>query len=209
MNKILGLLIILLILNSCKRQTPQDTLKVVGGPCQDCEAALDYKLLNIEPKSIDSLLDFSEIEPKLKISGTVYLSDGITPAENVILYIYHTNRDSIYEPSDNPIGWERRHGKYRGWLKTDVNGKYTFYTFRPTPYPQVQESEHIHMYIKEEGKVPYYIDNYMFSDDPTLKKEDIQSQKNRGGSGLIDLKDESGMLSGKRDIILGLNIPDY
>ena len=132
-----------------------------------------------------------------------------TPADNVILYIYHTNRDSIYEPSSNPIGWEKRHGQYRGWLKTDSEGKYTFYTFRPSPYPQVQESEHIHIYIKEPAKTPYYIDNYLFLDDPTLQEEDINSQKKRGGSGLINLTEQNGILIGQRDIILGLNIPNY
>jgi len=46
---------------------------------------------------------YIETDPKLKISGTVYNSDGKTPAENVILYVYHTNRDSKYEPNKNPV----------------------------------------------------------------------------------------------------------
>lgn len=143
------------------------------------------------------------------ISGTVFQSDGKTPAKDVILYLYHTSRDSIYAPSDNPVGWEKRHGQYRGWIRTDSNGQYTFYTFRPTPYPQVKESEHIHIYVKEPKKTPYYLDNYMFLDDATLKQEDIDSQKKRGGSGLISLTEKDGILVGKRDIILGLNIPNY
>ncbi|MFT4668080.1 MAG: protocatechuate 3,4-dioxygenase beta subunit [Gammaproteobacteria bacterium] len=209
MNRTLGLLILVLILNSCKGQTTKNENKIVGGPCEDCEAALDYKLLNLSPKSVVTLTGFNETNPKLKITGTVYKSDGKTPAENVILYIYHTSRDGIYEPSNNPIGWEKRHGKFRGWLITNTNGEFTFYTFRPAPYPEVQESEHIHMYVKEPDKIPYYIDNFMFLDDPTLKQEDIESQKNRGGSGLINLKEQNGILIGYRDIILGLNIPNY
>jgi protocatechuate 3,4-dioxygenase beta subunit len=63
--------------------------------------------------------------------------------------------------------------------------------------------------VKEAKKIPYYIDNYTFSDDPTLKEEDINVQKNRGGYGLLDLKEQDGILTGHRDIILGLNIPDY
>ena len=208
-HKIFKLLFLILILYSCEGQTPKKENKLVGGPCQDCEAALDYKLLKLNPKSIDTLYGYAETNPKLKISGTVFKSDKKTPAENVILYIYHTNREGIYHPSKNPIGWEHRHGENRGWLKTDANGKFTFYTFRPAPYPQVEESEHIHIYIKEPDKNPYYIDNYIFSDDPNLNDEDIQSQKKRGGSGLITLFEENGILNGKRDIILGLNIPNY
>ncbi len=207
MYKIASFLFLLLILNSCKGQSHLNRL--VGGPCQDCEAALDYKLLNLELKSVDSLPDYDKMNPKLNISGTVYKSDGKTPAEHVILYIYHTNRDSIYEASEHPIGWEKRHGKYRGWILTNAKGEYSFYTFRPTPYPLARESEHIHMYVKEADKIPYYIDNFMFSDDPTLGEEDINMRKNRGGSGLINLKEENGVLIGKRDVILGLNIPNY
>ena len=209
MNSLIRLLFIVLIINSCESQTTENKNKLVGGPCQDCEAALDYKLLNLNLKSVDTLPKYFETNPKLKISGTVFQSDGKTPADNVILYIYHTSRDSIYEPSKNPIGWEKRHGQYRGWLKTDINGKYTFYSFRPTPYPQARESEHIHIYVKEPNKIPYYIDNYIFSDDPTLKQEVIKSQRKRGGSGLINLSEQNGLLIGERDIILGLNIPNY
>lgn len=209
MKSLIKFLFIVLIINSCKGQTTENKNKLVGGPCEDCEAALDYKLLNLNLKSVDTLPKYAETNPKLKISGTVFKSDGKTPADNVILYVYHTSRDSIYEPSKNPIGWEKRHGQYRGWLKTDINGKYTFYSFRPTPYPQARESEHIHIYVKEPNKIPYYIDNYIFSGDPTLKEEVIKSQRKRGGSGLINLSEQNGLLIGERDIILGLNIPNY
>lgn len=207
--KTIGILFLVLLLNSCKGQTTKNENVLLGGPCEDCEAALDYKLLNLNLKPVDSLPEYSITNPKLKISGTVFKLDGETPAENVILYIYHTNRYGIYAPSKNPIGWENRHGEYRGWLKTDKDGKYTFFTFRPAPYPQLQESEHIHMYVKEPNKTPYYIDNYMFMDDPILKKADNKYQKKRGGSGLINLTEQNGILMGSRDIILGLNIPNY
>jgi len=209
MNKTIGFLLFVIIIHSCNGQSTKNKIELVGGPCEDCEAALDYNLLKLNPKSEVYLPGYLENNPKLKISGTVFRSDGKTPAENVILYIYHTNRDSIYLPSKNPTGWEKRHGQHRGWLKTDSNGNYTFYTFRPTPYPQAQESEHIHMYVKEPNKIPYYIDNYIFFDGPTLKQDDIDSQRKRGGSGVTNLRDQNGILNGKRDIILGLNIPNY
>ena len=209
MIHIIRLLSLILILNSCKGQITDNENKLVGGPCEDCEAALDYKLLNRNLKSVDTIPGYSQTDPKLKISGTVFKSDGKTPAENIILYIYHTNRDSIYQPSKNPVGWEKRHGQHRGWLKTDAYGKYAFYSFRPTPYPKAREPEHIHIYVKEPNKIPYYIDNYLFLNDSTLSQEDINSQKKRGGSGLIILSEQNGILIGKRDITLGLNIPNY
>jgi len=205
MKKFVGLLLFSLTIVTCKGQTETTTERVVGGPCEDCVAALDYKLLNLVPRAMDTLPGFLETKPKIKITGTVFLPDGKTPAEDVLLYVYHTSREGIYEPSPNPVGWERRHGQYRGWLKTGKSGKFTFYTFRPAPYPQVRESEHIHLYIKEPNTNSYYIDNYVFEDDPTLTKDQITSAANRGGSGLIKLEVQNGI----RDIILGLNIPDY
>ncbi len=209
MKRYLGILLLTLITISCKGQSNNETEKKVGGPCEDCEAMLDYKILNIIPKSIDTLPGFRENKPKIKITGTALLKDGKTPVKNVLLYVYHVDRNGIYQPSDDPIGWENRHGQYRGWLQTGNDGKFTFYTFRPAPYPKVQEPEHIHIYIKEPKTIPYYIDSYLFESDPILTEEKKQSEKNRGGSGIIELKMENGIWTANRDIILGLNIPDY
>ncbi len=209
MKNYLGIILLTLICISCKGQSESNIEKNVGGPCQDCEALLDFKLLNIKPKAIDTLPGFRSNEPKLKITGTVFENDGKTPAENILLYIYHTGRNGIYQPSEKPIGWEKTHGQYRGWLKTGKDGKFTFYTFRPAPYPKVQEPEHIHIYIKEPNTIPYYIDSYFFESDPKLTTEKKQSQKNRGGSGIVKLEMENGIWTANRNVILGFNIPNY
>ncbi len=209
MKRYLTILLLLLFTTSCKGQSNSETERIVGGPCEDCEAAFDYKTLGINPKTLDTLPGFIENEPKIKISGTVFQRDGKTPAENIILYIYHVDRNGLYQPSDNPEGWERRHGQYRGWLKTDADGKYSFYTFRPASYPGTSEPEHIHIYIKEPHTIPYYIDSYLFESDPLLTEEEKESENNRGGSGIIQLEMKGGIWTAERDIILGLNIPDY
>jgi protocatechuate 3,4-dioxygenase, beta subunit len=209
MKNIFGLVLLLLITSSCSGQSGANAERQVGGPCEDCEAALDYGILKISPSAIDTLPGFLEYNPKISISGTVFNRDGKTPAENIILYVYHTSRNGVYEPSKNPIGWEKRHGQFRGWIKTGEDGRFTFYTFRPAPYPAVGEPEHIHIYVKEPNTIPYYIDSYLFMDDPTLTKDKVQAEENRGGSGVIKLEKQNGILAANRDIILGLNIPDY
>lgn len=207
MKKYLEIVLMTLIIASCSVQSKSE--RKVGGPCQDCEAVLDYKLLELEPTTTVTLPEFENNEPKVKITGTVFQKDGKTPAENVILYVYHTDRDGIYQPSENPIGWEKTHGQYRGWLKTGKDGKFTFYTFRPAPYPNVQEPEHIHIYVKEPNTVPYYLDSYFFESDPKLTAEKRNSLKNRGGSGIVKLENENGIWTANRNLILGLNIPEY
>lgn len=201
------LLLILMIPSSCKAQLNRPVVTTVGGPCEGCEAIFEYGKKKLNP--VDTLPLFEQNNPKLKISGTVYKKDGKTPAENIILYIYHTNRQGIYETKGNEVGWAKRHGFIRGWIKTDSTGNYTFYTFRPASYPEGTEPEHIHLTVKEPDKNEYYLDDFVFSDDPMLKSRNDHSYKNRGGSGLMQPILENGILSIHRDVILGLNIPNY
>ena len=82
---------------------------------------LDYRFFSIQPDESDTLPGFEENKPKINITGTIFEKDGKTPADDVILYIYHADRKGIYQSGDNPKGWEKRHGQYRGWLKTNKN----------------------------------------------------------------------------------------
>ncbi|WP_257667918.1 dioxygenase family protein [Parapedobacter tibetensis] len=179
----------------------------VGGPCEGCEAIYEYGGRRLA--AIDTLPGFRENEPKIKVTGTVFRKDGKTPAENVIVYIYHTDRQGIYPTRGNETGWDKRHGFIRGWITTGKDGKYTFYTFRPAAYPSGVEPEHIHILVKEPDRNEYYLDEYVFDDDPLLNGKERKMLENRGGSGIVRPIAEKGMLTVKRDIILGLNIPDY
>jgi protocatechuate 3,4-dioxygenase beta subunit len=203
----LTLSLVLWMCTSCNGQTRIETTKNVGGGCEGCEAIFEYgdKILT----SIDTLPEYENNVPKLKITGTVLKKDGMTPAENVILYIYHTNRQGIYETKGNETAWAKRHGFIRGWVKTGKDGRYTFYTFRPAAYPNGNEPEHIHIIVKEPDKNEYYLDDYLFDDDPHLTKEIREERKNRGGSGIIKPKEKNGILLIERNIILGKNIPNY
>jgi protocatechuate 3,4-dioxygenase, beta subunit len=192
-----------------KNKTSQEPQKKVGGNCEGCEAiyetAVPFKQLN----AIDTLPDFNESGPKIKISGIVYERDGKTPVRDVVIYVYHTDQTGHYTPKENSKGWGKRHGYIRGWMKTDKNGFYEFYTLRPASYPNSNIPQHIHVTVKEPDKNEYWIDEYLFEGDPFLTESERKKQEKRGGSGIVTLKRENGMLQAKRDIILGLNIPGY
>ena len=201
------LVLSLFIPMSCNAQIKEKPGIIVGGGCEGCEAIYEYGDKNLV--SIDTLPLFEVNNPKLKITGTVFKKDGKSPATDVILYIYHTNRKGIYETRGNEKGWAKRHGFIRGWVKTDANGQYTFYTFRPASYPDRSEPEHIHLTVKEPDKNEYYLDDYVFEDDPLLTPGKLKTRGNRGGSGIMKPDTRNGILSIHRDIILGLNIPGY
>ena len=182
--------------------------RLVGGPCEGCEAVLEYNRQGLS--AVDTLPGFEQAGPSIKVSGTIYQSDGFTPAPETILYLYHTNQVGIYAPAQGAEGWAKRHGKLRGWVKTDQQGKYTFYTTKAGNYPGGKFPAHIHPTLLEPNGKYYYVEDYYFHDDPTLTSKERAPKAPRGGTaGVLLLKKVNGLWIGKRDFILGKNIPNY
>lgn len=189
-------------------QQPAIQARLAGGPCEGCEAVFEYGDKKLAP--VDTLPDFNDKGPKLKVTGTIYQNDGKTPAEGVILYIYHTDQSGRYATRGNETGWARRHGYIRGWVKTGKDGKYTFYTLKPGTYPDRSMPAHIHPIILEPNGKYYWLGSYHFEDDPLLTEKERSPRSPRGGSsGLLSLRKEGDLRVGVRDIILGKNVPDY
>ncbi len=187
-----------------QRQTPQ---KIVGGGCDGCESIYEGmpEQLSWETKIA------AENEPgeRMEINGVIYKADGKTPAPDVILFVYHTDAKGYYSPSPEQTGLARRNGHLRGWMKTNAKGEYKFTSIKPAPYPNRDIPAHVHPIVKEPDKNEYYFDDYWFDDDALLTKEKRATRENRGGSGTIHLTKINGVWTGTRNIVLGLNIPDY
>jgi len=166
--------------------------------------------------SEDTSPEWKNAGQKILLTGTVYERDGKKPASGIILYYYQTNAHGIYatdsvEPRNMPknaLG--QTHGYIRGWIKTSADGKYTVRTVMPGTYPSRSEPAHVHITVKEKNmKEPYYIDDFVFDDDPLLTSERRSKMENRGGSGVTRFVEKDDIWIGERNLILGLNIPDY
>ncbi len=179
----------------------------VGGGCEDCELMFAGM-----PETLfwqTKLAAADEPGEPMIISGTIYKKDGKTPAPDVILYMYQTDNTGRYTAASKQVH-AKRHGHLRGWVKTDAQGRYEISTIRPASYPNSKNPQHIHPIVKEPGLSLYWIDEFLFEDDPVLTEQEKARQPKRGGSGIIKLrKNDDGIWVGKRDIILGLNIPNH
>ncbi len=209
-------LFLLVLIPSCHlacSQTSHPNKRItgnIGGPCEGCEAIYECPVPFDKLENKVWLPDWQEKGTKLAVNGVVYQADGKTPAANVVLYLYHTNQKGIYPKKGDETDWAMRHGYLRGWLKTNEKGEYKFFTLRPAPYPNSSAPAHIHVTIKEPGKNEYYIDEYLFDDDPFLTSQERAAQRGRGGSGILYTKEvEPDFLKAERNIILGRNIPGY
>ena len=201
-------LIVLLFPSLNSQVKDENEFRLVGGPCEGCEAVFEYGDENLFP--IDTLPDFNDEGKKIKITGTIYKSDGKIPAKDVILYIYHTNQNGKYATKGDETGWARRHGYIRGWIKTEVDGKYVFYTLKPGVYPAGNAPAHIHPVILEPDGKYYWIEEFLFNGDPLLSDDDANKKLPRGGDNFVlTLKEEDNLFIGERDIILGKNVPGY
>jgi protocatechuate 3,4-dioxygenase, beta subunit len=209
---ILSIVISLFSLTACSQNNANKQAAKqphIGGNCEGCEAIYESPIALNRLSWIDTLPDFNEPGPKIMLSGTIYKADSKTPAPGVVLYVYHTDQTGRYTNRDNEKGWAARHGYIRGWVKSNEKGQYRFYTLRPASYPNSTALQHIHPTILEPGLNEYWIDEFIFDDDPNLTTAARTAHPQRGGDGIIKLKNENGILVGQRDIYLGRNIPGY
>lgn len=190
-------------------QTPQQDTNGSDAPsqradlyhCEGCEAAAEAVAADLDWRV--KIAGDDEAGEKLVLSGRVFKSDGKTPAAGVILYMHQTNAAGIYPSVPGASGWAERHGKLRGWLVTDSLGRYEITTVRPAPYPNRGLPAHVHVFVKEPDRRPYYVDDFVFERDPFVTQKYRSDQELRGGSGIIRLaRRSSGGWSGQRDIVL-------
>lgn len=213
------LLIICNFLTSCNAQKEQrnetaNNNQLIGGAYENREFTYYGIPKSISP--IDTSSGWNQSGQKILLTGVVYQIDGKTPAPDVLLYYYHTNTEGryIHKPEEkrsmppNELG--QTHGYIRGWVKTDSTGKYFIYTIRPGVYPTNDAPAHIHVTIKEPNDInEYYIDDFVFDDDKILTTSYRKKMENRCGSGVLRMVRKDDLAIGERNIMLGLNIPDY
>jgi protocatechuate 3,4-dioxygenase beta subunit len=165
-----------------------------GAPCGSCNAPEKLSWKTVIPPE-------NEPGEPLIITGKVFQPDGKTPAEGMVLWVYHTDRTGYYNEKD-----DASHPRLKGWMKIGADGKYEFRTIRPGAYPHRTTPAHIHAHVYGPGFSERSIEDYWFKDDPRIN--DAELKKASKGTNhpfvvIVDLKrDSDGVWRGERDIKL-------
>ncbi|MEO6224758.1 MAG: hypothetical protein ABIO80_02755 [Sphingomicrobium sp.] len=169
--------------------------------CEGCDGALERPSGSLSWSS--RIGPANEPGEPLVVEGRVFRTDGHSPAPGVTIYAYQTNAAGLYANGTPETEWSRRHGRMRGWVRTDANGRYRFETIKPGPYPRQTMPAHIHLTVLEPGRRPYYIDDIVFDGEFGVTADYRRRQELRGGSGIVALSHgRDGRLVVRRDIVL-------
>lgn len=191
---------------SASQDASTKTAPPLTGNPPDCDCCIFDERQSVSRQT--RLAPDTALGTPLRLTGTVYESDGHTPAPNVLMYFYHTNAQGYYAK----LGTESRsshawwHGYCRGWLKTDEQGRYQLTTIKPGAYPNQTIPAHIHFYVKAPSqRTCYYLSDFVFAGDPFLtdsywyKLEQSEGFLRYDGVALTNVQDT---LVGRRDIYL-------
>ena len=159
-----------------------------------------YDYTEQQLNNTDTIPGFESKKNKLKIYGTIYENDGVSPAKDVILYIEQADEHGDFDlRKENDI----RYVHNRGWIKTDANGHYTFYTYVPGNDRRFNQMQQLFPIIKEPSKTEYEIATFLFDEDPLLSKLCRKRMAKKGDlTRILKLKKVDGLLVTQKDIIL-------
>ncbi|MBK9153844.1 MAG: hypothetical protein IPM25_06450 [Chloracidobacterium sp.] len=153
------------------------------------------------PANVGTKFDLASDKDKgelMKISGTVFQPDGKTPAANTLIYLYHTDIEVTGRTAD-----VHKHGRYRGWMLTNKDGRYAFVTVAgPVSGPKVCGS---HTYDSDYPTAREdWIDSILFEGDRLISAREREEAGRRGGfNPILNLKKgDGGLFYATRDIRL-------
>jgi protocatechuate 3,4-dioxygenase beta subunit len=133
---------------------------------------------------------------RLIVTGTVFRSDGTTPAAGAIVYAYQTDKDGEYR--NKPWGGPR----LQGWARTDSAGRYELVTIRPGSYPSRDTPAHIHFQLWDGGLPRQWNEDLLFQDDPLVSDSEKRRSAAAGRFAWVAAprRDASGVLHATHDI---------
>ncbi len=204
MKKVMSLISFVCLIGAFTSISAQETAEALGVDQMNYKKrspVFDYTEHQLN--NTDTIPDFDLKPNKLMITGTIYQNDGVTPAGDVVLYIYQPDEEGNFQMKRDSN--RKRYVHHRAWIKTDSDGKYTFYTFMPGKFLRSKELKQIHRVIKEPGKPEYDINPFFFNDDPLIPELTLAC-RSRMINSLLRLEKKGEMYVATKDIKLEKNV---
>ena len=148
----------------------------------------------------DTIPDFRSKTNKIKLTGVIYQSDGVTPAKDVIVFIEQPDENGDF---DLRRSGDDRYVFHRSWVKTDEDGRYTFYTFVPGNDRRYNQMQQIFPIIKEASKPEIQLESLLFDNDPLLTKRCRKRLTKKGHTArILTTEKQDGIWVANKDIVL-------
>ena len=206
MKNLLNLIVCTGLLSGAFAQEAVEKLAVCEAVHEEAHAApVLNETIEAGLEATATLTDYDTKTNKVKLTGTVYLADGVTPAKDVVLYIEQANEEGEYEIVTED---GKNHVNHSAMVKTDANGHYTFYTFIPghtkekLAYRRTQRAQHIHILVKEPGKTEYELPAFVFDSDWMVTKFYRKRLRKKGYDCVLELEEKDGEQIAQKDIVL-------
>jgi len=144
---------------------------------------------------------------RMIIRGRVLRADTKLPYAEAVLYAYHTDITGHYATSDASDHILRWHGRLHDWCRADADGRYELHSIRPGAYPNGKAPEHIHAAVQLPNGNAYWINDFVFADDPHLDPVYFKLLREPHNpkeldNGMVTLAPQEGVLFGTRDIVV-------
>jgi protocatechuate 3,4-dioxygenase beta subunit len=120
----------------------------------------------------------SEPGEPLVITGTVFDGSGRKPVPGVVVFAYQTDAKGLYTPSG-----AARPPRLRGWARTDADGRYTFNTIKPGPYPGGGVPAHVHFVLSGAGHPRQEAEELRFEGGEYVTAEIAEASRRAGRFG--------------------------
>jgi len=138
----------------------------------------------------------------MRISGTVYTEDGVTPVRGARVEVWHADTEGEYHPNGNGDISRYRRGdvNLRGVTRTDEAGHFLFTSIVPGHYGD--RRRHLHWKVSAPGHRALTTQSYWLDERGTARDKGDGTDRRAEACRWVEFADRQGVAVGAFDVVL-------